>query len=154
MKCDVIRKDISAYIDGELSGNENSIVETHFQKCPDCKRIFNEFTAQSKALREVAEIEPSPDFDVRFRAKVTKQDRRIPLAAEWPSLIFSPARLVFASIILGVLVGGVIGRITFTHYLSSTPTKNMYFERFSLYAFNDFPRGSLGNAYLTLSTKR
>ena len=154
MGCDVVRKDISAYVDGELTEKEKLAVDTHLQKCPDCKRVFNQFAAQSQVLREVAEIEPSPDFDVRFWTKVTKQNERTPLAAEWPSLIFSPTRLIFASILLGILVGGIMGKITSFRHFSSIPTQKTYFERLNLYAFNDFPRGSVGNAYLTLSTKR
>jgi len=153
MGCSVIRKDISAYVDGELSGDENSIMETHLRKCPDCKRVFNQFAAQSQLLREVVEIEPSPDFDARFWAKVARVTQKAhPL--NWFSSIFSPTRLVFASILLGILVGGIMGKITSFRHFSSIPTQKTYFERLNLYAFNDFPRGSVGNAYLTLSTKR
>ena len=38
MKCICVRKELSAYIDGEVSSRRRAAIENHLAECPDCKQ--------------------------------------------------------------------------------------------------------------------
>ena len=56
--CEKCREMISCLLDGELSQAEQSFVREHIAACPECRSVYNAFSAVSAQLHEE---EPLPD---------------------------------------------------------------------------------------------
>jgi len=58
MKCDEIRKWLSAYADDELTTEQQKLVEQHLKECADCRNRLTEYKAVSQRLG-ILQAEPS-----------------------------------------------------------------------------------------------
>ena len=67
---------ILGYLDGRLNESARLEVEKHLASCAPCSVRVNEFRAVSGLLDELPVIEPSPEFDVRVRARVAAEPVR------------------------------------------------------------------------------
>ena len=56
--CEKCREMISCLLDGELSQAEQSFVREHIAACPECRSVYDAFSAVSAQLHEE---EPLPD---------------------------------------------------------------------------------------------
>ena len=85
-----------AYVDGRLKENERAEVEKHLASCAACKLRVNEFRAVNELLGELPQIEPSPAFDTRVRARVAA----LPTKKSWWAWIAPSPRVAFAASML------------------------------------------------------
>jgi anti-sigma factor RsiW len=97
---------VLGYIDGRLKESERLEVEKHLATCAPCRLRVEEFRAVSAFLDELPVIEPSPEFDVRVRARVAAEPMK---QSWWAWLHFSP-RVAFAASAL------LLAGIWFGHY--------------------------------------
>ncbi len=95
---------ILGYVDGRLKASEAREVETHLEACAVCRVRANEFRAVSGLLDELPQIEPSPAFDARVRARVAAE----PVKRSWwawlapsPRVAFAASMLVLAMVWIG-----------------------------------------------------
>ncbi len=95
---------IVAYLDGRLNESERLEVEKHLASCAPCSVRVNEFRAVSGLLDELPVIEPSPEFDVRVRARVAAE----PVKESWwawmrvsPRVVFAASMLLLAAVWMG-----------------------------------------------------
>jgi hypothetical protein len=85
------------YIDGRLKESEQREMEKHLAACPACTVRVNEFRSVNSLLDELPQIEPSPAFDVRVRARIAAE----PVKQDWWSWLgAAPRVLVAASMLL------------------------------------------------------
>jgi len=87
---------ILAYVDGRLKESERLEMEKHLATCATCQLRVNEFRAVSSLLDEVPEIQPSPAFDVRVRARVAAE----PAKQGWWAWFTPSPRVAFAASLL------------------------------------------------------
>ncbi len=87
---------ILAYVDGRLKESERLEMEKHLSACGACQLRVNEFRAVSGFLDELPEIEPSPAFDVRVRARVAAE----PVKQGWWAWFTPSPRVAFAASLL------------------------------------------------------
>jgi anti-sigma factor RsiW len=87
---------ILPYVDGRLKESERLEVEKHLATCAVCKVRVSEFRAVSGFLDELPEIEPSPAFDVRVRARVAAE----PAKQSWWAWFRPSPRVAFAATLL------------------------------------------------------
>jgi len=76
MKCDTIRKHLSAWQDGELTPGMRRNVSTHLDQCSDCRL---ELTAIEQLTANLHKIPPppiSPGFPARVMARIVPQPQR------------------------------------------------------------------------------
>lgn len=75
MKCTRVRKELSAYIDGELSPRARTSIEEHLTRCPECSRRKAELVFVVESVRRAGTIEPSASFcaDTVRRARTTRE---------------------------------------------------------------------------------
>lgn len=86
-----------AFIDGRLKEKEQREMQSHLAACPACTLRVNEFRSVSGLLDELPQIEPSPAFDVRVRARIAAE----PVKQSWWSWFgAAPRVLVAASMLL------------------------------------------------------
>ena len=70
MDCRKVKKILSAYIDGELNEHNRQEIINHLKICSDCKKEYEFLFQQDSTLKQLASIEPSPDFRRNFWRKV------------------------------------------------------------------------------------
>ena len=95
MSCKRMEHRLIAYMDGHASNSERRAVESHLKDCAPCRARVEGFEGVWGVLNEMPAHEPSPEFDVRLRARLAAEPRR---AGFWAGLAEAmPApRLAFA----------------------------------------------------------
>src|ERR1700736_4990059 len=93
MSCGRMEKQMMPYVDGRLKVSEQREVEAHLAACPACRLRVNEFRAVSGLLDELPQIEPSPAFDARVRARVAAE----PVKQSWWAVFAPSPRAAFAA---------------------------------------------------------
>ena len=70
-------EDLSALVDGDLSGNHERQLREHVQHCVPCRRQLDALTALKRTVGRAYEGEaPSPALRRRVRAGLSKQRRK------------------------------------------------------------------------------
>ena len=96
MSCTRMENKILGYVDGRLKESERLEMEKHLSACGACQLRVNEFRAVAGFLDELPEIEPSPAFDVRVRARVAAE----PVKQGWWAWFTPSPRVAFAASLL------------------------------------------------------
>ena len=96
MSCTRMESKILGYVDGRLKESERLEMEKHLSTCGACQLRVNEFRAVTGLLDELPEIEPSPAFDVRVRARVAAE----PVKQGWWAWFTPSPRVAFAASLL------------------------------------------------------
>ncbi len=96
MSCTRMENRILGYVDGRLKESERLEMEKHLTTCGACQLRVNEFRMVTGFLDELPEIEPSPAFDVRVRARVAAE----PVKQGWLSWLTPSPRVAFAASLL------------------------------------------------------
>jgi anti-sigma factor RsiW len=96
MKCEVVSKELIAYLDRRASSAERQEVEEHLASCAACHARAEEFRKVWNVLDEMPVEEPSLGFDARIRQRIADEPR--PGWFRWfvpqPRLALSMALLV------------------------------------------------------------
>jgi anti-sigma factor RsiW len=93
MSCTRMEGKILGYVDGRLKESERLEMEKHLATCSTCQLRVNEFRLVSGFLDELPEIQPSPAFDVRVRARVAAEPKK----QSWWALLVPSPRVAFAA---------------------------------------------------------
>jgi len=100
MSCTKMEERILAYVDGRLKDSERSETEKHLASCAACRVRVNEFRSVGELLDELPQVEPSPAFDVRVRARVAAE----PVKQSWWAWLRPSPRIAFAASALLVAI--------------------------------------------------
>jgi|GEM_PF-1549768 len=104
MKIYQMKKQLSAYLDGELDPKTNAAVAQHLIDCPDCRRLGQEWCGVDDLLnldrREIAD----PYLLTHVRARVRSERERPTAIVRWLRRSFAPA-LTAAGLMIGFLIG-------------------------------------------------
>lgn len=149
MKCSVVKKRLSAYMDGELVNEQRLVVETHLRECETCQR---ELQALMEAWDLVGTL-PEPELDFYFYKRL--EARMAPGGEKrksvWVDRVLIPASAV-AAVILGIVVGSIVGRNGEWWAGELTVEEEMVGSLY-LDSFDAFPNSSLGEAYFGLASQ-
>lgn len=74
--CDKYIELISSLADGELSAEQEAELRAHIDVCPDCRRVYNAFTAISKALTDLEETPQGFADSVMYRIEKQRKGSR------------------------------------------------------------------------------
>ena len=82
LDCKKVLDLINEYIDGELDAADTEFVRSHIEKCPECKKVFDELKELEKLLTKSAETAPDALYDrvmdeVREDASTTKRKNNL-----------------------------------------------------------------------------
>jgi hypothetical protein len=58
--CETIQPRLTAYLDGELDGDDGSVVRGHLRECAACRQIARDEAALRDALRVLPPVDPPP----------------------------------------------------------------------------------------------
>jgi hypothetical protein len=105
MKCKRARKELSAYIDGEVSSRKRTRIEKHLAECSDCEQYKESLVRLVESVREADRIDPSAEF-----WPVTMRRIRTLMKLPGAGRAFAP-RLAPALVACLVLAVGIAGWI-------------------------------------------
>ncbi|MFZ0633718.1 MAG: zf-HC2 domain-containing protein [Acidobacteriaceae bacterium] len=148
--CHSIRKQFSAYLDGDLTGVAMQSVAAHLGQCQDCAADFGQWRSVQHSLATMAPARPPADLGLRIRVALSQEHARTAkntLAAwkvKWensvaPFLLQAGAGLASSLVLIGTmafLIGAFaapepasardepLGMATAPHFLYSTVEAN------------------------------
>jgi anti-sigma factor RsiW len=70
--CESYGPELGAYLDDELEANERSVLETHLPGCAPCQDALAEQRQLLLALADLPKLEPAPQFEARFWARLAR----------------------------------------------------------------------------------
>ena len=145
MRCQTVKKKLSAYMDEALRPDERKLVMQHLKTCKNCAFELKKLEAVWDALGILPEIEAAPYFYPRLKTRMasfSKNGRPIWKKQLW--IPFASAAVLLAGIFLGQTVGdGFNGNGS-----SQVVLGESYSEDELMDAFNDFPSSSMGDIYI------
>ncbi len=135
-KCEEVREQLSAWLDGELAEAERARVAAHLDSCAACRRELAQLTALNAALAELAAPVPS-GLAERVLARVQPSRRYW-----WQNLALA------ASLVMGIVLGGALARDFYPLAANGTGA-----DIAALEDFYDFPQGSLGAIFVSYQSE-
>ena len=157
--CVGIRRQLSAYLDGELSPQRRTAVERHLARCGSCRAALESLRRLERSLEAIKVPPVGPDLAWRIVAEARKRRN----AHGEPSVIplhrgsSASQAWVFRGAAAAVLVIG-LGLGSFMGWSAKRSTSQvMIAQSNSLDAYNldylgDAPDGSLASSYLALAS--
>ncbi|HTL37378.1 MAG TPA: zf-HC2 domain-containing protein [Kofleriaceae bacterium] len=70
MSCESIRKQLTAYLDGELEGDRGSVVRGHLRGCEDCRKAAADEAVLRDGLRALPPVDPPASLWAGVQAKL------------------------------------------------------------------------------------
>jgi hypothetical protein len=75
--CDNIKLLIQAFVDNELSPDEQKILDSHIKECQDCKTELENATILHKLLKEnIKKVDLPPYFEAKLWARIEREKSR------------------------------------------------------------------------------
>lgn len=110
MNCKKIRKLLSAYVDHELTKEEEGFVLEHLKKCQGCFHELKYLERTKKLFAYKEKIEPKPFFETRLLNRLRK---KAPIASMTEEFVNIARRAVLVSFALLLIVSGIFLTKTF-----------------------------------------
>jgi len=150
MNCTAIRKNLSAFEDGEVSSPLRFEIEAHLAACPACRQVLADLQHLWLALEDATPPRPRPDFPQAVMGKITEtpEPEILNWTWAWDHMLPAPAAMA-VMVILGLLIGGWMGRATLESQMTATATIQAPTIE-ALDVFAPTPKGSLAQGYLLL----
>ncbi|MEW6104225.1 MAG: zf-HC2 domain-containing protein [bacterium] len=161
----ISKRKLSAFLDGEVCKEEKHRISEHVKSCASCQKEVDRLSYVSHSLDAMEEVQASPYFMLNLKQKIIERESKrairlwfleeinrvlIPVL-EGMNRILIPAgatALFLVSLLCGSYLGTSIYQIK---GLKVLPTREGFDNFFSITLFDNFPEGSLGNAYALLS---
>ena len=83
--CRSIQRDLSAYVDGELTGTRRTVLEAHLRDCPGCRAQAAELQQLAQGVAALPSLPVPPSFLGEVRQKIAAGHGRL-----WGRLLFQP----------------------------------------------------------------
>ncbi len=166
MRCPSVRKQLQAYLDGELPPQAKAALDHHLQSCSACQQIVLRGRQLASLVTETFAPPIPESFPERLLARASRQMAEArPTATPLGNrssrrLVASVAMRVAAAVVLvvglgvGMLLGGQTGRRaagrTFVRSTAAQDPVSLY----NLDYLSGVPEGSFTQAYLSLVSAR
>jgi len=159
MNCKKVKKHLAGYLEKNLTKNVEKELENHFESCPTCSHLREEFSQLWGALENRERIQSSPYFWTRLKQRITEyEERRNPVLGWLGGLVgrVRPAVAV-AVLLICVFLGYSLGN--FSQAVNGQTTSSVdertlalqqFFDSHYLNPLNDLPTGSVEATYLEM----
>ncbi len=156
MECSQVKKRLSAFLDNEVTAEENSQISEHLKSCIHCTKELESLSQVSDFLNVMDEVDVSPYFMVRLKQRIRSESSkgfiRLPFF-ESIKRIAVPAGIA-ALFIISILSGNRLGSLFHQREIDNLTELNEELADFSgTTTFDDFSEGSLGEALADLVTE-
>lgn len=146
MKCSEVKRKLSAYLDGEVSGADKKEIAEHLTTCEDCQEELTALSSVSDALVVLGGIEVPPYFMTRVRQCINDEANATPFLGRIRSIAVTAATAI--AVIVSLFIGNQFGRTLYQSITGNgTPATAQTSDVFGLGAFEEFPNGSLSDIY-------
>jgi len=103
----VTEKEISAYIDGQLSRSDSQLIEQHLLVCPDCSESCREMRQITKLFQSAENLAPSP----YLWSKIMRQADNLPEKKTWRfNYIFSVRKPIWVAAAVLLVLGAFVSQ--------------------------------------------
>lgn len=155
MKCRKMKEQISRFLDNELLPSEQLPVLEHLKLCTNCRKELDALSQVSDFLNLIKPIAVPPEFSTNLQKRIAETENS--KVSEYP-LVNWAKRLVVPAGIAALFVIAVFGGDYLGQRLSQRieKTVNLTEEVANVTgstSFEDFPEGSLVDAYTGLLTE-
>ena len=163
--CLRVRRQLSAYLDGELSRNRRTAVERHLVRCRSCHAALENLRRLERALQIVEVPSAGPNLAWRIMTEARERQntqaersairlhRVLPTSRIWAFRSAAAAVLVFG-LAVGLYMGWSGGRSMSQAVTARTSTHTDPLDAYNLDYLGDAPVGSLTDSYLALASTR
>ena len=155
MNCSQIKRKLSAFLDGEVSEEQKSLISEHLKSCAYCLKDLEELSRVSDFLDVMEEVGVSPYFMVHLKRRIAEEKSkrfvRLPFL-EWVKRVAVPVG-VAALFVIAILGGNYLGRVLNQRIDKVTELNEEIANVAGVNSFDDFSEGSLVDAYNGLLTE-
>lgn len=141
MRCNECQRDLSRYIDSELTSPRSEDVELHLKTCASCRETYRILAGIWELLDEIPGAEPDPYFYTHLRARIDGE--RAEYRRRGLERFIIPVSTAIA-LILGILIGSTVG-MNGSAAVSEHSSDETWAEVLELDTLNDFPKTSVGD---------
>jgi predicted anti-sigma-YlaC factor YlaD len=145
MKCDQIKRKLSALLDHELSENEESPIKEHINQCSTCKANLQELGTLRDIIQRIPDIEVPYYFRTRLMQNIEIPGKRHLSFIERLRHAAMPVAAA-AAVILSLIAGNYIGENLYQILVNGSKYRYDKVEVLD-FALNNFPEGSLSDMY-------
>lgn len=107
MRCRKARWFLSARCDGTLSERQRARLDEHLEQCAECRREAFYFSEMGSLVRRVEQVPARPDFNLRLRAAIQREEARAVAPRKWYQWNLTPAWRLAVGSAMVVLVFAV-----------------------------------------------
>lgn len=143
MRCSKIQRNLSRFIDNEITVLQKKEIENHLVNCKNCQRVYLGMLQSWKLLNVLPNPEQPPFLYTRIRARLLEQAGA--KSRGWMERILVPLSATVA-VILGIVIGSIVGANGPVPDHVSIAENNVT-SSIDLNTFDDMPESSLGQIY-------
>ena len=107
--CELLQKDLFAYVEQELPPGQIQHLDHHISECTECNRILAEFRSMLALMEEQKSIEPRPFAETRIMQGIeSRMEKRQKSVSSFFGRILQPALISFgvaAALVIGFFIG-------------------------------------------------
>ena len=155
--CHSIRKNLSAYQDGEVGMAEKDVIEAHLRTCKACAKQLEALLKTYRMLRSLPAIEPTPEFSRQILDRDTRVQEAfwVRFLGQALHLLPTPSAIV-AVAVAGLLIGTMLGNFLTKKQFRPARTLSAFHSGqaltlASVRVFDASPPGSFAEGYLQLA---
>jgi len=107
--CKTFKKNLRAYVDNELTGQQKAEFIAHASQCSDCNTALNDMEGVIKFLSSLETVSTSQDFDFSLKTRILLENDRLRNPFYRLSLLFrEKIRYVFAVPAFALVVFAIV----------------------------------------------
>jgi predicted anti-sigma-YlaC factor YlaD len=159
MNCKKVKKNLAGYLEKNLTKNMEGELENHFESCPTCSHLLEEFSQLWEALEHREKIQPSPYFWTRLKQRIIEYEEGRKPVWGWLEGLVGWARpaVAVAVLLICVFLGYSLGNFpqavngqTTSQVDERTLVLQEFFDSHYLNPLNNLPTGSIEATYLEM----
>lgn len=146
MRCPQVKRNLSAYVDGEVSDSDKKFISEHLKHCPECHKEMTALTNVVAAMNILQGAEVPLFFMTRLKQRLQEEAGPLPVLVKIRKFMLSAASVL--AMVVSLLIGNQIGRILYYSIAeTSVEQSSGTTDILGLGTFEEFPNGSLSDMY-------
>jgi hypothetical protein len=144
--CAFIRSHLISVAEKDIAGAASPDVQNHLDSCPECASLVQQFSRAWENPAPPADAQPSPSFFPRLIERIKADEelrpgRRGPLTVVW--------RVLRPAAVAAVFLGGIFAGYEVGKAGKNIPSPEGSFAGRFLDSFDNIPRGSVADFYIS-----
>ncbi len=159
MNCKSVKENLVFFLENELAEKQRIQMENHFENCPDCSRLLEEFSLLWQGVQQREGIQPSPYFWTRLKQRIVEYEEGRKPVLGWLGRLAGWARpaVAVAATLICIFLGYSLGNFprqvngqTVSQVGERAVAVQEFFDSDYLNPLSDLPSGSIEATYLEM----